>query len=156
MDRPSPEVEEAFPARRERWPTFLFLGTYAATLLLALRVLMSDAGAPLKAILGVAAFGVGPLVLWVLLGTRYVVTGEALLLQAGPFRFRAALADVESLSEGTRRGVGEVPRLRLAMRGGRSLTVSPRDPDAFAAALSRRLPFLRVGGDGPRGSTPRR
>jgi hypothetical protein len=156
MDRPSLEVEEVFPSRRERWPTGLFLATYATTLLLAVRVLMSDSGAPLKAILGVVAFGIGPLVLWVLLGTRYVVTGEALLLQSGPFRFRAALADVESLSEAPRRGGEAVPRLQLGMRGGRSLTVSPRDPGGFAAALSRRLPSLRVEGGGPRRAAPPR
>jgi hypothetical protein len=152
MDR-SPSGEETFPSRREPWPTALFAGTWGVTLLLAMRILLSDAGAPLKVLLGIAALGVGPLVLWVLLATRYVLTAEAVILQAGPFRFRAALADLESVSEvaGGRRGSPE--RLQLRLRGGRTLTASPRDPAAFAAALARRAPALRrdVPGSGARG-----
>jgi hypothetical protein len=156
MDRASAGAVEVFPSRRERWPTVLFLGTFAITLFLAVRILLSDAGAPLKAILGVAAFGIGPVVLWVLLGTGYSVTAQGVLLHAGPFRFRAALADLESLSEAPGGGGGDATRrLQLGMRGGRTLVVSPRDPGAFAAALLCRLPSLRVEGAGLRAAAGR-
>ena len=81
-----------------------------------------------------------PLIVWTLLDTGYRVGHDALHLRMGPLRKRIALHSITGVrTEGPIRGqhfgLGSV-LIQIDYDGG-SVAVSPRDPEAFLAAIGR-------------------
>ena len=79
-----------------------------------------------------------PLIVWTLLDTGYRVGRDALHLRMGPLRKRIALDSITGVrTEGPMRGqhfgLGSV-LIQIDHDGG-SVAVSPREPDAFLAAI---------------------
>ena len=86
--------------------------------------------------LGVAlsgAFG------WVLLGTRYVVGQDVLVVRMGPYRKRIALSDVtrvhrHRMQTGPMLGLGS-DFIGIEYGENKTVNVSPRDADGFVEAV---------------------
>ena len=90
----------------------------------ALLVLVAGAGLPL----------------WVLLGTRYELTPERLLIRCGPFRWTVPLREIRAVTP-TRNPLSSpalsLDRLRIDYGRGSSVMISPRDKAGFLADLER-------------------
>lgn len=86
---------------------------------------------------------------WLLLGTDYALTAQELCVRSGPFRWRIPLDQVRRVS--VSRSWLSAPALslnRLRIDYGRAgtLLISPRDRQAFVAALQRSCPGLESPG----------
>jgi hypothetical protein len=83
--------------------------------------------------------GIG-LPLWVLLGTRYELTPERLLVRCGPFRWTVPLREIRAVTP-TRSPLSSpalsLDRLRIDYGRGSSVMISPRDKAGFLADLER-------------------
>jgi len=135
-----------FPSRIDAW-LWALAGLSVAVGLAAVVYLARHA--PWAAALTMALICVfaAVLPLWVMLGTVYELTEEALLVRGGPFRWRVPLSQVRRVT--ISRSVLSAPALslrRLRIEYGRagSLLISPRDERGFLAELRRRCPGLQV------------
>ncbi len=84
---------------------------------------------------------------WTMLGTRYTLTDEALLVRSGPLSWRIALREITRI-EPTRDARSSpalsLDRLRIEYGRGRALMISPADKQRFLrdiAARRTRLPM---------------
>jgi membrane protein YdbS with pleckstrin-like domain len=84
--------------------------------------------------------GIG-LPLWVLLGTRYELTPERLLIRCGPFRWTVPVREIRAVTP-TRNPLSSpalsLDRLRIDYGRGSSVMISPRDKARFLADLEQR------------------
>ena len=75
---------------------------------------------------------------WLLLGTKYTVTDEDLIVRAGPMLWRIPIASISSVRE-TRNSRSSpalsLDRLRLNYGNGKSVMVSPKDKNRFRSAI---------------------
>jgi hypothetical protein len=77
--------------------------------------------------------------LWLLLGTRYQLMAERLLVRCGPFRWRILLAEIRAVTPIRSLLSGpalSLDRLRVDYGRWRSVLISPRDRHAFLADLA--------------------
>jgi hypothetical protein len=79
---------------------------------------------------------------WLYFSTRYTITGDFLLVKAGPFSWMIPIEDISSV-EPTHNALSS-PALsldRLLIRYGQSaeLMISPKDKSAFMAELKKHL-----------------
>ena len=92
--------------------------------------------------------GVG-LPLWLLLGTRYILEPDQLLVRSGPFRWRVPIADIVRITPTTNplsSPALSLDRLRIEYGRGSAIMISPRDKDRFLRDLEE---LRRVGPDRP-------
>lgn len=109
----------------------------------ALLAVFLKGGVPAAVLAGTALLllvaGIG-LPLWVLLGTRYELTPERLLIRCGPFRWTVPLREIRAVTP-TRNPLSSpalsLDRLRIDYGRGSSVMISPRDKDRFLADLAR-------------------
>lgn len=81
--------------------------------------------------------GVG-LPLWLLLGTRYILEPDQLLVRSGPFRWRVPIADIARITPTTNplsSPALSLDRLRIEYGRGSAIMISPRDKDRFLRDL---------------------
>ncbi len=75
---------------------------------------------------------------WLLLSTKYIVTGEALIIRSGPFSQSVLLASISSV-QNTRSPRSSpalsLDRLRISYANGKSIMVSPKNKRKFRAAI---------------------
>jgi len=89
---------------------------------------------------------------WILLGTRYVVERDVLLVRMGPYRKRIALRDVtkvdrDRMRNGPMLGLGS-DFIGIEYGENKAVNVSPRDADGFIEAVKRGAGFPGLP-DGP-------
>ena len=76
--------------------------------------------------------------MWLLLGTKYTVTNEDLIVRAGPMLWKIPIASISSVRE-TRNSRSSpalsLDRLRLNYGNGKSIMVSPKDKNRFRSAI---------------------
>lgn len=78
--------------------------------------------------------------LWLLLSTKYTVTGDALVVQSGPFRWRIVKSEITKIVPS--KSIISSPalsldRLRIDYARGRgSILISPKDKAGFLKAIS--------------------
>ena len=98
-------------------------------------------GGELSFVLGAATILLTLLLpVWLLVSTRYEIDAKTLLIRSGPFSWRIALSEVQSVKPS--RSLLSSPalslnRLEIQYGGGRRILVSPEDHDAFIDAISR-------------------
>lgn len=83
--------------------------------------------------------------LWLLFGTDYALTAQELRVRSGPFRWRVPLDQVRRVSVSHNwlsAPALSLKRLRIDYGRAGSLLISPRDRQAFVAALQRSCPGL--------------
>jgi Bacterial PH domain len=84
---------------------------------------------------------------WLYATTGYTLGADALVVRSGPLRWTIPYSDIESVRHTT--NVGSAPamslqRLELRYGSAQSVVISPRNRDAFIAALRRRVARLAV------------
>ena len=137
----SAPARTVFASRRDRWLTIVLavavcVELAGAALALSPRGRSPGAGDVTVALLLVAG---AALILWTLLGTRYVVADDTLTIWCGPFRWKIPRSDIRRLTSVT--GFVSAPALsvhRVALDvDGRNgvLEISPADPAAFARSV---------------------
>jgi len=80
--------------------------------------------------------------LWLLASTYYRIDASALMVRSGPFRWTVPLNEIRSVQPS--RSVMSSPalsldRIRIDYGDGRVLLVSPKDREAFLAAIEQRI-----------------
>lgn len=92
----------------------------------------------------IALVGVG-LPLWVLVGTYYRFEGVELVVRCGPFRWRLPISEIVEVvptSNPVSSPALSLHRLKLVLRTGRTLLISPREQEKFLSEIeSRRVAF---------------
>lgn len=131
-------MTQRFRSKIDLW-LGLILGVVPLLLLRPLWQLLQGPGQWPVALL-LALLGIG-LPLSVLAATWYTVTDTALIVRCGLFRWSVPLADITAL-EPTQDVLSSpalsLDRLRVDYGPGRSLMISPRQREAFRAALRAR------------------
>jgi hypothetical protein len=86
----------------------------------------------------------GAVVIWVMLTTRYRVSGRDITIRSGPFRWRIPLSEIRSIEPASgfmalRSGPAlSMQRLVITYREGRQLLISPEDQQRFIADVRSR------------------
>ena len=138
-----------FASKVDAWLAVLMLGGGVLALLAVAPTIggsfARSAGA--AQLLGVAAVLLLSLLLpaWLLLGTRYSLTDDALKVRAGPFRWTVPLAEISSVRPS--RSILSAPalslqRVKVSYRRGRGQgfqLVSPRERERFMQTLRQRV-----------------
>ena len=110
---------------------------------------------------GPAIFALGGLVIWVgfglaawvLLGARYEIDGDVLVLRSGPLRRRIAISSIDEVFPTKKNQLSPAwaqARLQILFRPGERATtafVAPADPAAFLQGLAIADPGLHLTGD---------
>ena len=103
---------------------------------------------PAEALLAGLLIAVLLLPAWLLLGTRYSLTDDALKVRAGPFRWTVPLAEISSVRPS--RSILSAPALSLDRiqidYGARRILISPRERQRFVDELRQRCPKARITG----------
>ena len=141
-----------FASKVDAWLVVLMLGGGVLALLAVAPTIggsfARSAGA--AQLLGVAAVLLLSLLLpaWLLLGTRYSLTDDALKVRAGPFRWTVPLAEIFSVRPS--RSILSAPALSLDRiqidYGARRILISPRERQRFVDELRQRCPKARITG----------
>ena len=139
-----------FPSKRDTW-LMLLVWTSQAVIVWAIWLVARDpdAGLLFKAGFGVLMAATFLFTLWVVYGTRYGLARNRLIIRSGPFRWRVALGDIDSVRPSRNPLSSPATSLdRLHVRYGRqSVLISPEDKGAFLRALVARARHLEVVGD---------
>lgn len=107
--------------------------------------LLAEPGVGARLIL-VMLVGIGVLMpLWLLLGTRYLVSNDELRIVSGPFRWIIPVSDIHGLAKTfdlVSSPALSLDRLRIDYGDGKSVLISPADESAFVQLLSEHNPRL--------------
>ena len=79
--------------------------------------------------------------LWILVSLRYFLSGDTLRVRCGPFAWRIALRDIQSIvpsQEGAAGPALSFDRLRIDRAGGKPLIISPEPRAEFLRQLEHR------------------
>lgn len=135
-----------YEAKRDLWLVIVVWVANLAMLAAAAEVWRSAGSLAFRLGFGVAMVAVTFFALWLIYGTRYVLTSEALVALCGPFKTVVPLAAIEEVRPSRSLLASPAPSLdRLEVRhsGGRkSLLISPADRDGFLSDLKLRCPQL--------------
>lgn len=122
----------------DAWLRLLLMAAVGVSLGAAL-TLVQQAPSPATTVAALLLVVLGVVLpLWILFDTRYVVHGGVLQVRSGPFRWRVPLAEITNVaasSSPVSAPALSLTRLRIDHGRGRSLLVSPEDPEAFRASL---------------------
>ena len=103
-------------------------------------IIASDKLADVLALL--VMVGVLGIFVWVYLSTRYTITGDFLLVKAGPFSWVIPIEDIISI-EPTRNPLSSpalsLDRLLIRYGAGAELMISPKDKPGFMTELKKHL-----------------
>lgn len=122
---------QTFYSRVDLWlPIVLLIGVAAMVY-----AVVRGAAGPIS--IGLMSLTSG-LILWTLLATQYVVDGADLKVYCGPFRWTIPISEITALKP-TDNTIASpalsLDRLRIEYANGKSLIISPKDPEGLRAAL---------------------
>lgn len=126
-----------FRSKIDLWLLLVFAVATAFPLLQAMEALRSGSNS-LPHLLVSAMLG--GFFLWLLLSTKYTVTGDALVVQSGPFKWRIVKNEITKIVPS--KSIISSPALSLDRlridyaRGRNSILISPRDKDGFLKAVA--------------------
>lgn len=98
------------------------------------------------------SLGIGGLVVWVMIGTHYTLSGRDLVVRSGPFSWRIDIGTISSVAPV--RGVGmrirssrsspalSLDRLEIVYGNNKRLFISPAERDAFMKDITARRPSI--------------
>jgi len=78
--------------------------------------------------------------LWILLGTRYIVSADNLRVKSGPFTWDIAISSITAVKNSKNplsSPALSLDRLHIQYQQGKSLMVSPKNRDEFLAAIDQ-------------------
>jgi hypothetical protein len=144
-------MKRVYESKRDGWIVFL-LWTAVIVMLIGAGNLW---GAPVplifRLLISLLLILAAAFVLWVLYGTRYVLTDRALIVRSGPFRWVIDLEAIHEISP-TRNPLSSpacsLDRLHIRYRPNPSgLMISPLDKEGFLRDLMELTPGLKMEGD---------
>ena len=135
-----------YEAKRDRWLEIVVWGANLAMLFAASEVWRSESLLAFRLPFALFMVAVTFFSLWLIYGTRYLLTDDSLVAFCGPFRTVVALAAIEEVRPSRSPLASAAPSLdRLEIRhSGRAigLLISPLDKEGFMADLKLRCPQL--------------
>lgn len=142
-------AQTCFPSKRDTWLSVVLWVAATACVAAGVFNLTGAAGTIVKAVVLIVLSGAAALMLWVLYGTNYWLSGEMLDIRSGPFRFCVPLGEVISVEPSRNPLSSPACSLdRLLIRYGRKqIMVSPKDRLEFLDALATRGSQLVRDGD---------
>ncbi|NNF66614.1 MAG: PH domain-containing protein [Gammaproteobacteria bacterium] len=129
-------MTKKFKSICDKWVPVLFIAVIIGTAL-AIWQTVNEAGQlpPLMLLVSGASI---VLILWIYFATYYVIADQTLRIYHGPFRWKIALSQIESIDE-TRSPIASpalsLNRLRITYAGGKHVMVSPERRSEFVSLL---------------------
>jgi hypothetical protein len=138
-----------YPSKRDAWLVVVLWIAVLSMLAVAVPV-WRDPDAGLGLSVGITALMIAGAAfsIWILYGTRYVLTDQQLVIYAGPFRWRVPLDAIQEIFP-THNPLSSpacsLDRLKIRYEGSRmGVMISPEDKEAFLRDVASRSPGLRV------------
>lgn len=131
-----------FPSKRDAWLVALLVSSLAMSTATPVFLAVAGRAQPAEILASVALVIVVDLfVASVMLGTRYTLFEDKLVVRSSLFRWTVPLAEI-TLVEPTGNPLSSpalsLDRLRIEYAGGKEIMISPPDKDAFVRALAAR------------------
>lgn len=121
-----------YSSRIDMW-LLAVLASALAVSIYASAVVLAGSPAAWWALLLTAGIGIG-LPLWLLMGTRYTLEQQQLIVRSGPFKWIIPIAQITSITP-TRNPSSSpslsLDRLRIEYGRGNSIMISPRNKETF-------------------------
>lgn len=135
-------TRKRFNSKVDRWLLFLLIAVIVFEVVV-LSIAAARAGSPAEAMwLMFAALLIVALIGSLLIRTYYVVEGNTLRIVSGPFSWKVAIDQIESV-KATRNPLSSpalsLDRLRIRYGKGRRIMVSPADRSGFLKAIGQEL-----------------
>ena len=127
-----------FESKKDRWLTLILGFSAFIDIAAALFLIRVDMAFLPKAITVGVLLASGILILWIMIGTRYVIDRGILTAYCGPFRWRVpldAIHDIEPTRSPLSSPALSLDRLKLSYGDGKSILVSPAEKERFRNAL---------------------
>lgn len=141
-DDSSADCQRRFASKRDLWLVIVMWGAALGLVYSSIDVAGSATPATFKALFLLVSISAAALILWVLYGTSYVLTDEALLIRCGPFRHRVLLTTIQEVAPSrkpTSSPACSLDRLHIRYQGSRlGVLISPSDKPSFLQELSSR------------------
>jgi len=152
--------EIRFPSKRDTWLMVILWCSAIAMVVFGVFCVLLPIPPALGVIVALVLVSGAVVTVWPLYSTAYILTGETLVIRCGPLILaRVRIGSIREIVPS--RSVVSAPacsldRLRitygLSSRASSRVLVSPRDKEAFIAAILERAPHVVVGVNG--GKTP--
>jgi membrane protein YdbS with pleckstrin-like domain len=143
--------QRRFASKRDLWLVLVLWGAALGLLFASMDVAGSQTHAAFKIVFVVACIMGAALIPWILYGTSYTLTNEALLIRCGPFRHRVMVSTIQEVAP-SRNPVSSpacsLDRLHIKYQGSRhGVLISPGNKRSFLEELSRLDSQLSLQGD---------
>ncbi len=145
----NPSQNLYFPSKRDWWIVgLIWFGVIVSVMGGLVPMVVGEASGIELVLMVCLVLGMDILMLWVLYGTGYTLTGERLVIRCGPFSFPVTLDAIESISP--TRSLWSSPacsldRLKIVYGvSNQSIMVSPSDKAEFLTAIVHECPALVV------------
>ena len=149
--RPSAIPQRRFPSKRDRWLAIVLWGATVALVYASIDVATSATPGIFKLMFLLICIPSALLMPWILYGTFYTLTEEALLIRCGPFRNRVPVSAIQEVTPSRSPVSGpacSLDRLHIKYRGSRlGILVSPSDKQSFLQDLAGLDSQLSLQGD---------
>jgi hypothetical protein len=144
--------QRRFASKRDPWVVVVLWGTTLGLVFASFQVAGSPTPLVFRALFILVCILSAVLPPWILHGTSYLLTDEALSIRCGPFRHRVLVNAIQEVTP-SRNPVASpacsLDRLHIKYRGSRDgILVSPADKRSFLQDLASRDSQLSLRGDG--------
>jgi hypothetical protein len=144
--------QRRFASKRDLWVVVVLWGTALGLVYASVHVAGSPTPMVFKALFILVCIPSAVLPPWILYGTSYLLTDEALSIRCGPFRHRLLVSTIQEVTP-SRNPVSSpacsLDRLHIKYRGSRAgILISPADKRSFLQDLASRDSQLSLRGDG--------
>lgn len=137
-----------YPTKRDAWLVALLWVAVIALLTATWNLWRAPGSMTFRLIMSALLVASAAFVLWVLYGTRYMLTDYDLIVRSGPFRWTVPLDSITEVFP-THNPLSSLAcsldRLHIRYRGSRwGVMVSPQDKEGFLRDLAARSPSIRI------------
>jgi hypothetical protein len=151
-DDSSAHRRRRFASKRDLWLVIVLWGAVLGLVYASIDVAGSPTPVVFKAVFLLACIAAGVLIPWILYGTSYVLTDEALLIRCGPFRHRVLVSTIQEVAP-SRKPMSSpacsLDRLHIKYQGSSlGILISPAEKRSFLQELVSLDPKLSFQGDG--------
>lgn len=139
---------KVYQTKRDTWIVILLWVAVGGMIIAAGNIWASPTPVGFRLTMSTILLASAGFVLWVLYTTRYILTGQELLICCGPFRWRISLESIQEIYS-TRNPLSSpacsLDRLHIRYRGSRfGILISPKDKAAFLQDLVSQSPGLTM------------
>ncbi len=151
-DDSSAHRQRRFASKRDFWLVIVLWGAALGLVYAIIDVAGSPTPVTFRVMFLLVCIAGAALIPWILYGTSYVLTEEALLIRCGPFRHRVLVSTILEVAP-SRRPVSSpacsLDRLHIKYEGSRlGVLISPSNKRSFLQELASLDPQLSLRGEG--------